>query len=206
MNISKMPTWTFGKVLIICAFSLIIVSCEKQDTEVFPLEPENQKSKAETLDEPVTLVGKSYYDVYSILNKDYVGNPPEAFYLDVEAVLSQVDKHQYTLVVNELMNGWLIRTTTFDVKISSGGSVNFHWPDQVDDIFAHTGYDLHGPGINKGGLDFKGTFKGNKFYAETRNMAQQVQPGTVELPGVIDYTKVVEGPILFKISFDLEVD
>ena len=206
MNILQKSVWTCSQIikgLIICSLSLLISSCDQQDREIFPSEPELMKSKTNAEAYPLTLVGESYYHVYSILNKDYVGNPPEEFYLDVEAVLSHVEKHQYILVVNELMFGMLIRTTMFDLKISSGGSLKFHWPDQLEDIFAHTGYVLHGPGINKGVLDFKGAFKGNKFYAETRNMAHQVQPDVVELPGVIDYTKVVEGPILFKISFDL---
>ncbi|MEJ2115521.1 MAG: hypothetical protein P8X88_05615 [Gammaproteobacteria bacterium] len=99
-----------------------------------------------------------------------------------------------------------------DVKITPGGKVKFSWPDEwwelpgahPDGIAAqvalHTGYDLHGPGINNGTLDYKGSFDGARFFAKWHWTGKQLVPGTFG-----PYIQLRDGTIKLEFSIDLTV-
>ena len=68
-------------------------------------------------------------------------------------------------------------------------------------VSMHTGYDLHGPGINKGTLDYKGSFDGESFFAKWHWAGKQLVPGTFG-----PYIAMVDGLIKLEFSFELTVD
>ncbi len=104
-----------------------------------------------------------------------------------------------------------IREVSFEGTIQPSGRLIFTWPetwfemgepktDVISQISEHTGCVLHGPGVNKQTLNYKGFFDGEKFFAEMNLTGLQEVPGT--LPFFID---VFEGPIAIKFMIDLEL-
>ena len=148
---------------------------------------------------------------YSILEKRVVvdSNVPAT------AILTHIGGQSYVLETKEYhpFLGFVFREITIDLKITPSGRVMFCWPDEwleldglhtdiTEQVKLHTGYNIQGPGINKGTLEYKGFFNGERLYAKAHFTGQQIQPGTFG-----DYIgQWVEGPVQFEFSLDLSVD
>jgi hypothetical protein len=68
-------------------------------------------------------------------------------------------------------------------------------------VEAHTGYELSGPGVNKGTVNYTGFYDGTKFYADCHVNAFQLVPGPAGTP----YAELVAGPIIFSMITELQV-
>jgi len=65
----------------------------------------------------------------------------------------------------------------------------------IGQVKSDMGYEITGPGINKGTVCFKGTFDGERLLALYYLIGKQVQPGNFT-PW---FTEIVDGPI--KVEF-----
>ena len=85
----------------------------------------------------------------------------------------------------------------------------FSWPEEwleygevqsgLLDIFKlQLGYEVFGPGISKGTINYKGFFDDNRLFVSAHFLGKQVQPGTLYY-----YQEMVEGTIKLKYSMDL---
>ncbi len=219
INLISKGSGRFIKVLFV--LSLFIIGCTKQDMPPVSLNENlnemNLKSKEMnskglvTVSDEVCLEGTSTFDVYSPKEGRVVVDPAEMF-LIMEAKLKHVKGQDYLLTTTEYMpqpeGRMLYRIIEFEVKISTGGVVMFSWPktwwelgENPDDIFGqfldHTGCIAQGPGVNKGTLNYKGSFDGVKFSASTHFIGKQVQDPMMPVYAGLD------GPIKFVFSMTL---
>ncbi len=90
---------------------------------------------------------------------------------------------------------------SFSGKMSAAGELKSTWPetwwelgtvkgDVLEQLKDQRGYEVSGPGINKGTLNFVGCFDGDRFFADMHIVGFQVAPGSMEPHDV-----VVDGPI-----------
>ena len=92
------------------------------------------------------------------------------------AILTHTGGQSYVLETKEYhpFLGLVFREMTITLKITPSGRVMFAWPDEwlelvglhadiTERVKLHTGYDIQGPGINKGILDYKGFLMGKDF-------------------------------------------
>lgn len=193
---------------------LFIIGCTKQDIAPVSLNENlnevNPKSLVTVYDE-VCLKGTSNFDVYAPKEGRVVASP-DAMFLTMEAILTHVEGQNYLLTTTEYMplpEPMLYRIIEFEVKISAGGVVMFSWPktwwelggnpdDVLGQLLDHTGCIVHGPGVNKGTLDYKGYFDGVNFYASTHFIGKQVQD-----PSMVDVYAGLDGPVKFEFSMTL---
>lgn len=193
---------------------LFIIGCTKQDIAPVSLNENlnevNPKSLVTVYDE-VCLQGTSNFDVYAPKEGRVVVSP-DAMFLTMEAVLTHVEGQNYLLTTTEYMplpeGPMLYRIIEFEVKISASGVVMFSWPktwwelggnpdDVLGQLLDHTGCIVHGPGVNKGTLDYKGYFDGVNFYASTHFIGKQVQDPMMDVYAGLD------GPVKFEFSMTL---
>ena len=161
----------------------------------------------------IHLKGYTRFNVYATKPHRVIVDPEQMF-LICEAELTFGDDQSFVLKTKEFMPGTppltLYRELTCHGKISNGGQVKYEWPESwwelgatLHDISAnmslHTGYVFSGPGINKNTAIYKGNFDGEQFNADFRVNAYQEKPGTMS-----PYQEVVDGPIKFCISFELQ--
>jgi AraC-like DNA-binding protein len=85
--------------------------------------------------------------------------------------------------------------------ISPGELEPAPYADLVTQVGAHTGYELSGPGVNMGTVNYNGFFDGTSFYAACHVNAFQLVPGPAGTP----YEVLVTGPIIFSMSTELQV-
>ncbi len=108
---------------------------------------------------------------------------------------------------------------SIDVKITPGGQVMFSWPEEwmevitfavptltphsniVEQVKLDMGYIIHGAGINKGTVNYKGTFDGERLFAKSNFIGKRIQAGTFG-PFISDEAK---GPIRVEWFIDLTV-
>jgi len=166
--------------------------------------------------------GFTRYYAYSVLEKGFIKAPEEGG-PNATAILTHVNGHDYELVVTETVPFppfFTYRIMELDVKITPSGEVMFSWPQTwleinsfadptltphsgiVDQVLLHMGCTINGPGINKGTLNYRGTFDGERLIAISHFMGEMVQPGTF-LPW---FAEIVEGPIKIEFLLDLSVD
>lgn len=201
------------KLSYLCAFlALMLFSCDSQNDEVVPVEPDLEESCVNIPNTPLDFSGESIFSVYAIKGKFYVMEPG-SFY--TTAKLTHVKKHSYILHSEVYFPGAEepFRKVDFETKILPGGTVIMSWPFEwwefgatiegsvVEQMMEHTGYVFRGLGIKKGTTVYIGKFDGNRMKVTSSLMAKQVKPGIYPM-----YEEIVEGPINMKTSFDLYVD
>lgn len=212
-------------ILVLSAFLISLIGCTKQDTD--PLEtgnqPDEMKLKSLVVGEgTVNLEGYMRWYVYAKAEHKLIVDPELMFTL-CEAELTFYDKQNFALHTRETIPmdpPVLYREMTAKGKITPGGALKFSWPetwmelnwatgeleptpyaDLVTQVGAHTGYELSGPGVNKGTVNYNGFFDGTSFYAACHVNAFQLVPGPVGTP----YEVLVTGPIIFSMSTELQV-
>lgn len=196
---------------------LFIIGCTKQDIAPVSLNENlnevNPKSLVTVYDE-VCLKGTSNFDVYAPKEGRVVVSPDETFLL-MEATLTHVEGQNYLLTTTEYMppmppeeSPMLYRIIEFEVKISASGVVMFSWPktwwelgttrgDVLGQLLDHTGCIVTGPGVNKGTINYNGSFDGVNFYAAMHLTGKQVQDPMMDVYAGLD------GPVKFEFSMTL---
>ncbi len=204
-------------ISFVSAIFLIFCACEKQKIE--SLSPQTQdgsyalKSGAHVIETPFEFSGIARYYAYSVIENRFIKSPDEGGPA-MTATLTHKQGHDYLLVTTETVPflPFPYRIMNIDVKITPGGVVTFSWPDEwiqigtmhtdiIGQVKSDMGYEITGPGINKGTVDFKGTFDGERLLAISHFMGRQVQSGTFA-PW---FTDIVNGPIKVEFLFDLTV-
>ena len=196
----------------------LFFTCDMQQVEpesILHDGPYTMKSKVSISDVPLNLTGHQRFYAYAIKADNLVVDSK----LPMTATLRHIEGQNYLLETKEFTPpaspspGILYRTMSIEVKITPSGRVMFSWPDEWQElpgahpdgmaaqVAEHTGYDLHGPGINKGTLDYKGSFDGEDFFAKWHWTGKQLEPGTFG-----PYVNLVDGIIKLEFSIDLIVD
>ena len=208
------------KIFSFLLIMFLVFSCSKEESPL-PLKITDKSSNDVTLKktrvytETVCFEGTSNFGAYTAKEHRLVSDS-ELNFLLMTAKLTHVDGQNYILDTEEsvpLPDGSLMlyRKISFNVKITPGGVIMFSWPetwwelgtvrgDVLGQIFDHTGCIIYGSGINKGALNYKGYFDGNKLYAYTHFMGKQVNPEPE-----MDLWWNLEGPVKFNFSINLEV-
>lgn len=170
----------------------------------------------------VNLQGFMRWYVYAKMEHKLIVDPQQMFTL-CEAELTFTDGHSFTLHTRETIPmdpPVLFREMTARGTITPGGAVKFTWPETwlelnwetmalepapyanlVTQVGAHTGYELSGPGVNKGTMNYTGFFDGTSFYADCHTNAFQLVPGPAGTP----YAELVDGPIIFSMITELQI-
>ena len=207
---------------------VFIYACSMQDTDV--VSPQNKSeddpsamaARVIPIETPLVFNnGFTLYYSYSVHEKRFIKSPDEGG-PNATAILTHKTGHDYLLVVTETVPFppfFIFRIMEIDVKITPSGEVMFSWPDNwlqinsfadpaltphsgiVDQVLTDTGCIIHGPGINKGTVEYKGTFDGERLIAISHFMGDMVQPGTF-LPW---YGEIVDGPIKHEFLLELSV-
>lgn len=167
------------------------------------------------LDNPIELEGFVSFPSYAIKEHRVIA-PGEIYKFPTTATLTKVDAQNY------ILTGIAVGFTgniyvEFDVKMTPSGEVSFTWPEtyMIDQttfhditsiISYHDGTIIHGPGINKSTVNFKGKFDGTTFQAESHFMGKQVAFGSTYFYSEVYLGQLIEGPIAMGFSiFDLKV-
>lgn len=217
-----------GWRLMILVLSTLLISlngCTKQN-----IDPPGSKNELNDInmkslvvrEGTVTLQGFMRWYVYAKKEHKLIVDPA-MMYTMCTAELTFTGDQNFVLNTSEVVdmgNGpFLFRQISFKGKMSPGGELKFTWPETwlefnggpdleptpypnlVAQVRAHTGYVLSGPGVNKGTMNYKGSFDGTKFFADCHANAFQLEPGNMGAP----YDVVVDGPIIFSMLTELEV-
>ena len=212
-------------ISFVSALLLFFCACEKQDMETLnpqtPDGPDALKSGASIIETPLEFTGITRYTAYSVKEQRYIKSPDDGG-PNVTALLTHKKGHDYLLVTTETIPFppfFIFRIMEIDVKITPGGEVMFSWPENwlqvnsfadpnltphsgmIEQVKWDMGYVIHGPGINKGTLNYKGTFDGKRLLAISHFMGKQVQPGNF----IPYFTDIVDGPIKVEFIMDLNV-
>jgi len=212
-------------ILVLSTLLISLTGCTKQDTDPLgsddKLNDMNMKSLV-VREGTVSLQGFMRWYVYAKKEHKLIVDPAMMFTL-CTAELTFTDKQNFTLHTQEtipLNPPVFFREMTFTGKMTPGGALKFTWPETwmelnwgtmelenppyanvVEQIGAHTGYELFGPGVNKGTVNYNGFFDGTKFFADCHVNAFQLVPGPVGTP----YAELVAGPIIFSMLTELQV-
>jgi len=217
-----------GFRLMILVLSTLLISfsgCTKQETDPMGSNDELNDVNMKSLvmhEGTVNLQGFMRWYVYAKMEHKLIVDPELMFTL-CEAELTFYDNQNFALHTRETIPmdpPVLYREMTAVGKITPGGSLKFTWPetwmelnwatgeleptpyaDLVTQVGAHTGYELFGPGVNKGTVNYNGFFDGTRFFADCRVNAFQLVPGPVGTP----YEELVSGPIIFSMITELQV-
>lgn len=205
------PLNLFGKV---CSFILLMslaLSCTN-DEPVTMDSFENELSNKVIMDKlnyPIYLEGNTFFPSYAVKEgRDII--EMNDFVLPTTATLIWESGQNYIM---ELQAGNL--TAVCELKITPAGVVSYTWPETykingvevpfgvIDLIYYHDGVHIYGPGVNKGTVNFKGTFDGTNFYAKAHFMGKQLDGDTGSLPW---YSESIDGPIMIDFGLlELEV-
>jgi len=191
-------------ISFVSALLLFFCACEKQDMET--LSPQTQdesdalKSGASIIETPLELSGFMHFYVYAVKEDHLVVDSK----LPMVATLTHKKGHDYLLVTSETIPAppyFTYRKMEIDLISVPPVLTPFLHTNMAEQVKEHTGYDLHGPGINKGTLDYKGSFDGESFFAKWHWAGKQLVPGTFG-----PYIAMVDGLIKLEFSFELTVD
>ena len=202
-------------MLMSALFSVVFFcACNKVNEspmDLFQDETVILKSKIVPLEFPLQFTGSTHFEAYALKEHTQVSDG-NINTLDCIAKLTHIEGQNYLLETEEYFGTWLFRKVSFDVKISPGGMVMFSWPEEwleygavqtgLLDIFKlHMGYEVFGPGISKGTINYKGFFDEDGLFVSAQFLGKQVQPGTLPI-----YQEMVEGTIKLKYSMDLALN
>jgi len=227
MIMKTLSQFANGCKLMILVLSMLLISligCTKQNTDPLgsndALNNMNMKSLV-VREGTVTLQGFMRWYVYAKEEHKLIVDPAQLFTL-CTAELTFSDKQNFTLHTIETLPfdpPVLFREITFKGEITPSGALKFTWPETwlelqpsgllepppfanvVEQIKTHTGYELFGPGVNKGTVNYNGSFDGTSFFADCHVNAFQVVTGPVGTP----YAELVAGPIIFSMITELQV-
>ncbi len=167
-------------------------------------------NKKVTVEYPIFLEGMTHFTSYALKEHRVIVSGDENFFY-CDAILTHVNGQNYILETIETfaLNPQKVRRLTWQVKMTPSGHLSFSWPDPEGVHLKKFEYltgciPYGGPGINEGTNDYKGSFDGKYFHAETHFMAKQEKFGN----GVPFYkpprlTELIGGPIRFEFSFEL---
>ncbi len=212
-------------ILVLPALLISVTGCTKQGPDPTGLSDELNDTQLKSLvvhKGTVNLQGYMRWYVNAKMEHKLIVDPEQMFTL-CEAELTFTDKQNFTLHTREtipLSPPVLFREMTINGKMSPGGALKFTWPETwmelnwatmelepapyanlVAQVRAHTGYELSGPGVINGTLNYNGFFNGTKFFADCHANGFQMEPGNMGAP----YDIVVDGPIIFSMITDLVV-
>jgi len=209
-------------IIVLSTLLISLIGCTKEDTD--PTESDDQLNlKCRVVHEgTVNLEGFMRWYVYAKKEHKLIVDPALMFTL-CTAELTFNDKQNFTLHTREtipLDPPVFFREMTIKGKMTPGGVLKFTWPETwmelnwvtmevektpysnvVEQIRAHTGYKLFGPGVNMGTVNYLGFFDGTKFFAACHAIGFQQEPGPTGTP----YAELVTGPIIFSMSTELQV-
>jgi len=211
--------------LVLSVLVISLNGCTKQETDPLGSNDELNEMRMKSLfvhEGTVTLQGFMRWYVYAKEEGKLIVDPALMF-TQCEAELTFHDKQNFTLHTRETIPmepPVLYREMTAVGKITPGGALKFAWPetwmelnwatgeleptpyaDLVTQVGAHTGYELSGPGVNKGTVNYNGFFDGTSFFADCHVNAFQLVPGPTGTP----YAELVAGPIIFSMITELQV-
>ena len=212
-------------ILVLSTLLISLTGCTKQDTDPLgsddKLNDMNMKSLV-VREGTVTLQGFMRWYVYAKKEHKLIVDPA-MMYTMCTAELTFTGDQNFVLNTSEIVDmgygPFLFRQISFKGKMSPGGELKYSWPETwlefngspdleptpypnlVAQVRAHTGYELSGPGVNKGTMNYNGFFDGTKFFADCHANAFQVEPGNMGAP----YDVVVDGPIIFSMLTELQV-
>jgi hypothetical protein len=217
-----------GWRLMTLVLSMLLISingCTKQETDPLGSKDELNDMNMKSLvihEGTVSLQGFMRWYVYAKEEKKLIVDPVQMFTL-CRAELTFDGKQNFTLHTRETIPmdpPVFFREITFKGKITPGGALKFTWPETwmelnwatmelenppyanvVEQIGAHTGYELAGPGVNEGTVNYNGFFDGTSFFADCHVNAFQLVPGPVGTP----YAELVAGPLIFSMITELQV-
>jgi len=209
-------------VLVLSTLLISLNGCTKQETDPAGFNDEVNDMNVKSLvihEGTVNLQGFMRWYVYAKMEHKLIVDPAMMYTL-CTAELTFIDEQNFTLHTTEIIPpSLLFREITFKGKMTPGGALKYSWPETwlelqpsgllepvpfanaPEQLYAHTGYEISGPGVNKGTLNFKGFFDGASFYAESHVNAFQVVPG----PSGTPYADLVDGPIIFSMLTELLV-
>ena len=211
--------------LVLCTLLISLIGCTRQDADPTGSNNELNDVNMKSLvvhEGTVALQGFVRWHVYAKAEHKVIVDPALMFTL-CEAELTFTDKQNFALHTRETIPfdpPVFFREMTFEGKMTPGGALKFTWPDTwmelnwgtgqleippyanvVEQIRAHTGYEIFGPGVNKGTVNYTGFFDGTKFYGYCFVNALQQEAGPAGTP----YAEFVAGPIIFSMWIELEV-
>jgi hypothetical protein len=212
-------------MLVISALLISLCGCSRQDTDTTESGSGSGDMNIKSLvmhEGTANLHGLMRWYVYAKMEHKLVVDPELMFTL-CEAELTFLDGQNFALHTRETIPmdpPVLYREMTATGTITPGGAVKFTWPetwmelnwetgqleptpfaDLVTQVGVHTGYELTGPGVNKGTVTYTGFFDGGRFYADCHVNAFQLVPGPAGTP----YAELIEGPLIFSMITDLQV-
>lgn len=219
-----------GKVLVAILFLLAIIpGCSEFETETVNDELKENQLKSKVVREgTVQLEGFTRFAFYKKVEGEFIEAIDPATgelvnvdgydfnFLPCEAELVFGNGQSFTLTTAEIadfgMGPFVYRVVTFNGKMTPSGQLKFNWPETwiefdvpntmsvIDQISAHTGMKLSGPGVNKSTVCYKGSYDKEMFFADMHLNGLQKQPG--QLPFLAE---MVEGPVLVNFMIDLHV-
>ena len=216
-----------SRLMTLVLFTMLISlsGCSKHETDMRGSDDEfndmNLKSRV-VHEDTVSLQGFMRWDVYAKKEHKIIVDPAMMYTL-CTAELTFTDHQNFTLHTRETIPydpPVLFREMTINGKITPGGALMYTWPetwmelnwltgelenppyaDVVEQIRAHTGYELFGPGVNKGTVNYNGFFDGTSFFADCHVNAFQREAGPAGTP----YAGLVTGPLIFSMITELQV-
>ena len=211
--------------LVLSTLLFSLNGCTKQETDPQRSNDELNDVNMKSLvvrEGTVNLQGFVRWHVYAKAEHKVIVDPAMMFTL-CEAELTFTDKQNFALHTRETIPfdpPVFFREMTFMGKMTPGGALKFTWPDTwmelnwgtgqleippyanvVEQISDHTGYEIFGPGVNKGTVNYTGFFDGTKFYGYCFVNAFQQEAGPAGTP----YAEFVDGPIIFSMWLELQV-
>lgn len=219
-----MKTYTLIiKTCLLLLLMIVAMGCNSDEPVTLnDFDAERNKMVTSKINYPLQLTGFVYFPSYAVKEHRVIA-PGEVFKFPSTATLEKVSDHDYILVVTAVgpTETFLV---TYDVKITPSGVISFIWPETyeayvyaldmwftidvviTDTITLHEGSIIHGPGINRGTVNYKGKFDGSQFFAASHFTAKQIEFGTNYFyqPPYLD--ELIQGPI--KVGFaimDLDV-
>jgi hypothetical protein len=212
-------------ILVLSTLLISLTGCTKQGPDPTGLSDELNDTKLKSFvahEGTVNLQGYMRWYVYAKKEHKLIVDPT-MMYTMCTAELTFTGDQNFILNTTEIVDmgygPFLFRQISFRGMMSPGGELKFTWPETwlefngspdlqpapypnlVAQVRAHTGYELSGPGVNNGTLNYNGFFDGTKFFADCHANAFQMEPGIMGAP----YDVVVDGPIIFSMITELVV-
>lgn len=211
--------------LIFCSILLLmffVFGCTLQDEEPIIMEDETTTDGRMSSDAaakisdilknnngiPIQLSGTQNYYTYATVNNEVL----QDLNIECDVTLEFQEGQNISIIITEYTVP--PRTSVLFGKMTPSGQMKFAFPTPLatlpdgselyitDIIMGHSGCTLSGPGINKGTLNYKGSFDGERLLATAPfNMKCEVywEPNDI-------FDTPVEGPVQMKWTIDVTMD